>query len=261
MTANTQQIATIGHNGAPVVDIENVRQEMTAKHSEVLQGARDIVTEAQTLPTRIELGDEVGAGKLADFIKRITGTTKNLEAIRVKEKEPYLAAGRAVDGYFKLPLDAMMKAKILAQKPLDDFAKRKADEARRIAREEADRQREESIRLANAAAELEKANLPQQAAATLTEAVIHEAHADKAQQQSVAKASTMTQTRGEMGSVSSLRTRWVGEVVDRDNLDLENLRHHIHSEALQRALNSFVQAGGRNLRGASIYEKQEVVVR
>lgn len=251
------QLATI----QPSVYIETVRSEMSTKHSAVLQSARDIIEKTKTMPSRIEDGDDVEAGKMADLIKEINGVAKNIEAIRVKEKEPYLAMGRAVDGYFKLPLDAMQKAKIMAQKPLDDFAKRKAEEARRRAREEADRQRAESIRLAEEAAKLEKANLPQQAAATLTEAVIHEAHADKAQQQATAKPSQVTQTRSEMGSLSSLRTRWIGEIVDRDNLDLEQLRHHIHSEALQRALNSFVMAGGRNLRGASIYEKSEVVVR
>ncbi len=49
--------------------------------------------------------------------------------------------------------------------------------------------------------------------------------------------------------------------MDVETLDLEILRHHLNPDALQKALNSYVTAGGRLLRGAKIYEKSETVVR
>ena len=71
----------------------------------------------------------------------------------------------------------------------------------------------------------------------------------------------MAKTRGTTGAVSNLRTVWVGEMADIVMLDLEVLRYHISPEALQKAVNSFVKAGGRKLTGAKIYEKSETVVR
>ena len=62
-------------------------------------------------------------------------------------------------------------------------------------------------------------------------------------------------------SMSSLRTRWVGELDNKAELDLEALRPYLGVDLLQKAINAFVAAGGRELKGANIFEKSEAVVR
>ena len=64
-----------------------------------------------------------------------------------------------------------------------------------------------------------------------------------------------------MGSVSSLRTFWDFADLDPDMLDLEALRHHFPAEAREKAVRSFIKAGGRELRGVTIYESTTSVVR
>jgi hypothetical protein len=43
--------------------------------------------------------------------------------------------------------------------------------------------------------------------------------------------------------------------VDRDNVDLELLRPYIHEDDITRAVNSYIRAGGRELRGVRIYQE------
>jgi hypothetical protein len=87
------------------------------------------------------------------------------------------------------------------------------------------------------------------------------ADAHKAEQLAAAKAADMSRTRGDYGSVSSLRTYWTFSDLDRDELDLETLRPHLATTALESAVRSFIKAGGRDLAGVEIYETTDVVVR
>lgn len=76
-----------------------------------------------------------------------------------------------------------------------------------------------------------------------------------------ASAAELSRSRGELGSVSSLRTDWVFDSLDRQKLDLETLRAHIPVDALEQAVRSFIRAGGRDLRGVKIFETTTAVVR
>ncbi len=67
--------------------------------------------------------------------------------------------------------------------------------------------------------------------------------------------------RGEQGSLSTTRVDWTGHIVDREVLDYGPLLPHIKTEALNDALKSYVKAGGRQLRGAAIYEDTKLQVR
>jgi len=71
----------------------------------------------------------------------------------------------------------------------------------------------------------------------------------------------LSRTRGDLGSVSSLRTDWVHDEVNRATIDLEALRPHLPAEAIDQAIRSFIRAGGRELRGTRIYEQTTAVVR
>lgn len=88
-----------------------------------------------------------------------------------------------------------------------------------------------------------------------------QADAEKAKKEAEAKAAELSRQRGDMGSVSSLRTFWDFADLDRNALDLEALRQHLPADALEKALRSFIKAGGRELRGARIFQNTQAAVR
>jgi len=50
---------------------------------------------------------------------------------------------------------------------------------------------------------------------------------------------------------------WTFKDLDRDKLDLEKLRQHIPADALDKAVRSFVKAGGRELAGCTIFDSRQ----
>jgi hypothetical protein len=111
------------------------------------------------------------------------------------------------------------------------------------------------------AAAMEAAQQTETAAAIMDAAVIQEQTANRLDKEAEARPAELSRTRTETGALASLRTVWIGEIVDITALDLNQLRHHISPAALQTAINSFVKAGGRELAGAKIFEQSNVVVR
>lgn len=247
----------IGHNNPPT-DAEALQQKLRDDHDKPLGRAQELVEATARLP---EITDQESAGKVSDFIKQVTGCRKNLEAIRVNEKEPYLTLGRVVDGFFKTVTDSLDVAKAKAERPLGVFLKQQADAERRRREEEARIAREKAEEDALAAAALQRANQTDSAAVMLDQAVANEAVAEKLEHAAEAKPAELAKSRGTSGALASLRTVWAGELVDVNALDLEVLRHHIAPADLQKAVNSYVRAGGRVLAGAKIFEKSEAVVR
>src|SRR5262249_42481159 len=89
-----------------------------------------------------------------------------------------------------------------------------------------------------------------------------------AERSSRAKNAELSQSRGEYGSVASLRTFWDVADIDRATLDLEALRPHLSADALERACRAWVKAaqpapGGPApvLRGCRVFENTSTVVR
>lgn len=69
--------------------------------------------------------------------------------------------------------------------------------------------------------------------------------------------------RGEYGSVATLRTSWDFQITDAEALkgDIAKLLPHIDQTALEKAIRSFIDAGGRELAGVIIFEDTNTVVR
>lgn len=218
---------------------------MLEKYGEVLA-----VADALAMQSIDNVTDDETAGHAVDLIKQINEASKEVEKIRKEEKEPYLTKCRLVDGFFGDYTTSLASAKAKTQKPLDVFARKKAEEERKRLAEEAERKRLEAEKLAAEASTSEQ----------LDEAVKAEDAAKSAETASTAKASDLSVIQGS-GVSSSLRTRWVGEITDKNALDLEKLRHYIPADALQKALNAYVKDGHRELSGAKIYEEMKSVVR
>ena len=251
----------LGHN-QPENEAQAIREDLEERHRDILKRASDLLDASTRAPDVVD-GDNAGA--VGDFIKQITECRKALEGSRVASKEPYLAGGRTVDGFFKAVTTKLDGAKKMIQGRLTKHL-REVEAAERKRREEEARQaREEAERAAKEAAEREAAMQEDTDldAALDAEKAAEQAKADAAKraQEAEAKAAELSRVRGDFGSVGSLKTQWVFEVTDRDKLDLETLRPFIPADALDKAGRAFVRSGGRKLAGAAIYQDTVAAVR
>lgn len=254
--------AEIGGNDPPV-GVDHLAERLREAHLDLLKRQAELLDGATRAPVVIE-SEEV-AEQATDFIKQVQICAKNLEAARVKEKEPFLDASRRVDGFFKTAADPLARVKAEIERRLTLYQRRKADEERqrreeaeRMAREEAAARAREA---AEAAARLEReAELP---AAIKAERDARDAQADAERLGRIAtsKPADMSRTRTQQGTVASLTQFWTFADLDRESIDLEKLRGHIPLAALEQAVGSFVRAGGRDLKGVRIFEDTKSVVR
>lgn len=250
------------HNNPPS-DIEILRERLAEEAAALTKRRDELLAAVERAPA--EVGDDEMAGKVADLIKLITACHKNAESARTARKEPFLESGRAVDGFYKRITEPLEKAKRLVETRLTLFQRKKAEAERQRREAEARRQAEEAERQRAAAAEaarkIETARDLDVAIEAETSAHQAQADASQAQRAAEAKPAELSRSRGDYGAVASLRSEWTGELVSRDDVDLDALRAHINSVEIEKAIRSFVRAGGRELKGANIYERQVSVVR
>jgi chromosome segregation ATPase len=93
------------------------------------------------------------------------------------------------------------------------------------------------------------------------EADREEAAGDRAARRYMAKPSELSNVHGEFNSLAVSQRAWVFTPIDRQALDLEALRSHLPMDALEQAVRSFIEAGGRTLRGTLIIEDRETHIR
>ena len=240
-----------------------LQDRFAGDYGDILARRDELLAAAERVPE--EITDDVVAGNVSDFIKMITTCTKNAESHRVKEKEPFLEGGRQVDGWFKAIIEPLETIKKDVQARYTQYLRNK-EEVERRAREETERKAREDAaeaeRLAAEKAASAETDADLDAAVEAEQkAVRTREELDEATDQVDANAAELSRTRGDLGSVGSLHTSWTGEVADRAVLDLESLRPHLSTDALEKAVRAFVRAGGRELNGARIYEKHQGVVR
>jgi hypothetical protein len=252
------QTATIGHNKPPIDDEATLHMELAARQAKILEGTGKLLASAGRAPT--ECKSEEDAKDITTLIKLINDNAKSLEAARENEKAPYWNAGKIVDSFFKSHIGDLTTAKNNVNKPLSAWLTKKADEERRAREETARLERERAARELEAAAAMEKAGHNEFAESALSQAAITEQNATKLATSAQAKPAHLATTRSVSGT-ASLRTIWVGDVTDRATLDLEALRPYLTADAMQAAVNAFIRSGGRELKGARIYETSSAVVR
>lgn len=252
------------HNNPPADLLvgDSLRDKLRDENYELIQRRDQLLDAATRIPT---IDNDDVAGKVSDYIKQLTALVKASETNRTGAKEPYLEGGRNVDGFFKAITDPVDKVKNDVQRKLTAYLREK-EEAERRARIEQERlAREAAEKAAKEAAEKAKqaADAASLEAAIEAEKQAETAAADlaKASQAADVKPAELSRTRGEYGSMSSLRTEWVFDDLDRQQLDLEALRPYLPTDALEKAVRAFIKAGGRQLRGVAIYETTKAVVR
>lgn len=251
------QLTPLGHNNPPS-DIEILQERLTENNKDAFDRTNKLLADAEQLPDACY--DE-SAEQFTETIKRLMACDKFLNAQREKEKEPFLAGGRAVDGFFNVWREKVSNAKTKLSRVLTVYQQQKANEERAAREAQAKLLREKAEREIAEARRLEEAKATELATSRLEQAVITEQQAQKVEASAQVKPAELHRSRGSQGQVASLRTVWKGEIVNRKELDIESIRDHIPLDALERALSSFVRAGGRELRGAKIYSHEESVVR
>lgn len=254
----------LNHNNPPpdLLVGESLREKLQDENRDLVKRRDELLAAAGRIPP---IDSDDIAGRVSDFVKQLTALHKAAEAKRTGAKEPYLEGGRNIDGFFKLITDPVEKTKVAVQRQLtiylrdkEEAARRERQEQERIARETAEKARREAEALAAAAATEKALDVAIEAEKS---AGVAQADLVKAEQAADAKPAELSRTRGEYGSVTSLRTEWVFDNLDRASLDLEALRPYLPNDGLEKAVRAFIRAGGRELRGVNIHETTAAVVR
>lgn len=257
---NTIDRFDIGGNQPPD-DQEILRDQLREQNADIVKRAEALLAAGGRVPAVID--DDETADTLSDFLARQVGTDSKgcigeLKARHTSAKKPFLEGGRVVDGFFGHMADPLKKMKKDLNGRLTDFDRRKAAEERRRREEEERLAREEEERLKR---EAEEKAAKVKAEADLEIAIEAEeqanqaaANAARAEQEAKAKAADLSRTRTSYGTTRSLATFWTFRGLDRGALDLEKLREHLPQDALEKALRSFIKAGGREIAGAVIFK-------
>lgn len=258
-----EAVADLGHNNPPT-DIEILKDRLDTENAALAKRRDELLDAATRVPPSVDT--EEMAGKVSDFLKQVSACMKNAEAQRESAKEPHLAAGRVVDGYFKTgftnPLDTAKRA---IQDRLTTYL-RKKEEAERRRREEEERKAREAAaeaeaRARAAAEQMRSAADMATAISAEEEAVQKAADALKAEQDANAKAAELSRTRGDFGALASLKTEWVGEVDNVTGMTFVTLAPYIAKDAIEKALRLAIRNGVREVAGCRIFERKTATVR
>lgn len=195
-------LAGIGDNSGDMDAATAIKENLSERHRDVVKRSADLAGMLERAPTAVDNEDD--ANKISEAIRQCTAFIKIATETRVKEKEPYLAGGRAVDGFFNNLIDAVDKTKkaLLSVRTAYDVAVEQAARQRR--EEEARRAREEADRIAAEA----------RTKADAERAAVAEARAEETHQATKVTAAELTRTRTDTGVMTSLRSEWTHEIVE-----------------------------------------------
>lgn len=245
-----------------------LRDNLAEKYRELTSRMTEILV---TSATWLEVSDEEDAKQVSDVRKGFQTLIKEFDALRLGEKAPFAGLAKVVDGFFMPKTDALsaelrrINALALAyanKKEAQARAEleRQAAEKRRLAEEALMRQRQEDEKrqagFANPNVE------PADYAAAVVAATAAVEAAQKADKAALAKPAELARVRGDLGSVTSPKRRWTGEVTDRQTLDLEALRLHLSLEDLNKAVRNWVKANTGDdlapplLKGAKVWQEK-----
>lgn len=219
-------VATIGDNSGELTEAEKIAANLAEKHTKIVARAKEIETKLANVPDVITTQDE--SDKLSEFVRACMTFDKNADATRVEEKAPYMAAERAVDGFFNQLRDKVSKVKAtLSQRGTAyDLKVQAAEKARRI---EVARQAAEEAEIlaakAKAATKLDQED-------KLVAASVAQQAAQDAKAAVDVKPAELTRTRTGSGVTRSLRVTWLHEVTDPKKVPKKYL---VPSDALIKA--------------------------
>lgn len=208
------------------------------------------ITVANELPEVIS--DDETVGRWQDVYKEIDGEGKKVEALRVEMKEPFLGAGRRVDGKAKGLTDRITALKFKIGGRIKKYLDEKAAAARREAEERARRLREEEQRQRDIAEKArfaaEEATRKDRAEKHTTKAEIAEDAANLAGQEAFeveanaqAKPADFARTRSAAGTLGTLAQSWDFRIDDIGAVKGGKLWPLIARVEKERAIRQFIR--------------------
>lgn len=225
----------------------------------------------RTMPDRIET--KADHDTAVDIVADLRSLHKDIEGTRVDEKDPFLRAERAVDGFFE-PLKktvTSMQTSVTGQVhaylnriAAEERARREAvaaEERRRA--EELRRQEDERRQKAEDARRAQARQRHQEVADALSKEADQADNMAQAMETEIeaTKPADLARTRSNQGTLSTLKSEWVFAIEDLEAVPLDKLRPYLHREAIEKAIRAFVRVGGRELPGVRIYETTSAIVR
>jgi hypothetical protein len=243
----------IGGNNPPISDL------LTEEYRKLTSDIDAAVASASRAPEVIE--DDVILGKFGDLTKILIAHSKTADDSRKAEKQPYLDAGRAVDGFFSALIGKVDAAKSSLLKRSTAYLQKK-EAIERAAREaEAKKAADEQAAAMAAAERAQDQGDTDTALEMLAEASAAETTAAVAAAEARAKPADLVRTHGTGGSVSTLKKEWTFTVEDRSKIPLEQIRPYLAADAVDKAIKAFIKAGNRELAGVRIFEQPKAMVR
>lgn len=248
----------MGHNRPD--EKSPLRARLEEQHAALLADIAALAERANAAPATVESDDVLGV--VSDLAKSATAVAKRAETARTSEKEPYLAAGREIDGFFKALAERLERIGAAMKTRATEYLRRKEAEERRRREEEARKAREEAEARMREAAEAEAARRPIDADTALDRAAIAATTAQEAIRAAEAPAADLARTRSASGaSMATLRTTWDFEIDDLGAIDLEAIRPYLARADIEKAIRAYVAKGNRRLRGARIFERSVASIR
>ena len=243
-------LATIGHNNPPS-DEEILKEKLKENYSELL-------AKIDTLSTykAPETVDAESTKDIADFLDRVKGLKKSVEAAHKKEKDSFLKLGKIVDAFKNTNVSRLDEISREAERKQFAYLQAKADAERERIRLAAEAERLKAEALAEQALAHEREGIADTAGEIMQAAIEHDKLSNRIDNYlDAAKDSKFAKTISASGAVSGLRTAWAGDIIDLHVIDLQKLRPYLKEEHIQMAINAFVKDGGRELSGVKIYQK------
>lgn len=186
MTDTSNPARGLGDNTPPAdAAMQAIMDRLEADYAALVNTCTQMCDSATELPAVIETSEQLA--KFAATVQEFRELAKRVESTREQEKAPYLAGGRAVDGFFFRLSDAVLKSQAAVNSIITTFKQRQlAEERERLRREqEQARQREEAARRAIEEAN-RKAREAQEAAAKARKAETFAKHQEEAARQAEA---------------------------------------------------------------------------
>lgn len=257
----TIDVANLGHNSGDMTLAQQIGENLAEKHKDIKDRAAELNGMLERAPKAVD--NVTDADKLSEAVRQCTAFLKVANETRIAEKEPFLSAGRAVDGFFqKLASDvektksALLQVRTAYDVAVERAARMQREEDARRAREEADRARQEAERIA---AEARSKAAIERAA---EQAAVAEQRAEEAHQETKATAAELTRTRTDSGVLTSLKSEWVPEIIEPKKVPRKYCQPD--EKLLRAAVKSAVNADGEcplEIPGVRIYRKYASQVR
>ena len=246
--------ASIGGNNPP-----SLEELLAEKAASLVAEMNKIGVEAKGAPEVVKTEDDLD--KVGNIIVRANKVVRSLEEMRKFEKQPFLDGGRTVDGFFKTHLDKLAKTISILDRRANVYTQEKLAAERRRREAEAEALRQEEQRRREAAARAEEEGRARHAALHADKADRAAERLEEAEGAALQTNADIVRTRTDSGVAVGARTTWRGEITNIAEVDLEALRPYLLRADIEKAINTAVRVGVRDLKGVRIFEDVKTTFR